>query len=128
MYIYLRTTIKNRGVINQSLKTHKKRTSLCMHTIHKLPQNMVNMATRLDIFGIYIQPHFTGYLATLAFAPKTTVTAFCTHFLATVKRVAGLPKHFKVRELLLALNKLQVLLTGSRTPTNQSTHNWRNEI
>ena len=63
------------------------------------------MATRLDIFGIYIQPHFTGYLVTLAFAPKTTVTAFCTHFLATVKRVAGLPKHTKVRELLLALNK-----------------------
>ena len=70
---------------------------------------MVDMATRLDIFGVYIQPHFTGCLAALPFAPKTTVTAFCTHFMATLKRVAGLPKHTKVKELLIALNNIHPL-------------------
>ena len=70
---------------------------------------MVDMTTRLDIFGVYIQPYFIGCLDALAFAPKTTVTAFCTHYLATVKRVAGFPKHIKVRELLIALNKIHPL-------------------
>ena len=58
---------------------------------------------------MYIQPHFTGYLTALAFAPKTTVTAFCTHFFAKLKRVAGLPKRTKVRELLITLNKIHLL-------------------
>ena len=70
---------------------------------------MVDMATRLNIFGVYIQPHFIGCLTALAFLPKTTVTAFCTHFMATLKKVAGLPKLTKVRELLIVLNMIHPL-------------------
>jgi len=70
---------------------------------------MIDMATWLDIFGVYIQPHFTGYLAALDFVPKTTMTAFCTHFIASLKKVAGLTKHTKVRELLLAFDKIHPL-------------------
>ena len=66
----------------------------------------INIYIDNDILGVYIQPYYTGCLATLAFAPKTTVTAFCTHFMATLKKVAGISKHTKVRELLIALNKI----------------------
>ena len=124
---YLGTTINSRSVITPALQALKKRTNLCMHTIHKLFPNMVDMATRLDIFGVYIQPHFIGCLATLAFAPKTTVTAFCTHFMATLKKVAGLPNHTKVRKLLIAINKIHPFdeihkscLTKKRTRTTQT--------
>jgi len=37
------------------------------------------------------------------------VIAFCTHFIDTLKNVAGLPKHTKVRKLLIALNKIHPL-------------------
>ena len=67
------------------------------------------MATRLDIFGVYIQPHFQGCLAAMAFAPKTTVTAFYTYFLSTLKRVAELPVHITIKEFLIALNKIHPL-------------------
>ena len=106
---YLGMTINSKGVITPALTALKKRTNICMQAIHKLPTDMVDMATRLDIFGVYIQSHFIGCLAALAFAPKTTVAAFCTHFIATLKKVAGLPKHTKVRKLLIALNKIHPL-------------------
>ena len=80
-----------------------------MHAIHRLPPNLVDMATRLDIFGVYVQPYFIGCLAALAFAPKTTVKEFCPHFIATLRNVVGLPKHSKVREFLMALNKIHPL-------------------
>ena len=48
-------------------------------------------------------------LAALAFAPKTTMITFCIHFMATLKKVTGLVKHTKVRELLIALNKIHPL-------------------
>ena len=103
---YLGTTINSRGVITPALKALKKRTNFCMQAIHKLP---TDMATKLDIVGVYIQSHFIGCLTALAFALKTTVAAFCTHFMATLKKVAGLTKHTKVRELLIALNKIHPL-------------------
>ena len=84
---YLGTTINSRNVITPALKALKKRTNLCMHAIHKLSSNIVDMTTRLDIFSVYIQPHLIGCLASLAFVPKTTVTTFCTHFMATLKRL-----------------------------------------
>ena len=68
---YLGTSINSRSVITPELQVMKKRTNLCIHTIHKLPQNIIDMATWLEIFGVNIQPHFTGCLAALAFAPKT---------------------------------------------------------
>ena len=77
--------------------------------IHKLPPNLVDMTTRLDIFGVYIQPHFLGCLKALAYSMKTTITAFCTHFLSTLKRVAAVPAHTIIRELLIALNKIHPL-------------------
>ena len=100
---YLGTTINSRGVITPALKALKKRTNICMQAIYKLHTDMVDMATRLDIFGVYIQPHFIDCLAALAFTLKTTVAAFCTHFMATLKKVT------KVRELIIALNKIHPL-------------------
>ena len=78
---------------------------------------MVDMATRSFIFGVYVQPYFIGYLATLAFAPKTSVKAFCTHFMATLKKLAELLKHTTVREFLMVLTRF-TLSTGSRTLIN----------
>jgi len=82
-----------------------------MHAIHKLPHNLVNMATSLDIFGVYIQTLLIGCLTVLAFAQKTTITAFCTHFLPTLKKIPGVPKHTKIRDSLIALNKIHPLYT-----------------
>ena len=73
-----------------------------MQAIHRLPPNMLDMATRLDIFGVYVQPY-------LAFISKTTVKEFCNHFMATLRNVVGLPKHSKVREFLMVLNKIHPL-------------------
>ena len=106
VFKYLKTTINSRGVITPALKALKKRTNICMQVIHKLS---TDMATRLDIFGVYIQSHFIGCLVVLAFAPKTTVTAFCTHFMTTLEKVGDHHKHFKVRELLIAINKIHPL-------------------
>ena len=50
---YLKTTINSRGVITPALKALKKRTNICIHAIHKLTPNMVDMTTGLDIFSIY---------------------------------------------------------------------------
>jgi len=61
------------------------------------------------IWSIYIQPHFLGYLIDLAYSPKTTVTAFHTYFLSTLKRVAEVPAYKIIRELLIALNKIHPL-------------------
>ena len=67
------------------------------------------MVTRLNIFSVYVQLYFIDCLAALAFAPKTTVKAFYTHFMATLRNVAGLPKHTTVKEFLMALNKIHSL-------------------
>ena len=49
---YLGMTINSRGIITPSLKALKKRKNLYMHVIHKLIPNMVDMATRLEIYGV----------------------------------------------------------------------------
>ena len=41
---YLGTTINSRGVITSALQALKKRMNFCIHTIYKLPQNMIDMA------------------------------------------------------------------------------------
>ena len=119
----METMINNRGVITPALKALKKRTNICMQVIHKLS---TDMATRLDIFGVYIQPHFIGCLVVLAFAPKTTVTAFCTHFMTTLEKIGDHHKHFKVRELLIALNKIHPLDRIQNVYKSIYSHNWRN--
>jgi len=80
---YLGMTLSNRGLITPTLKALEKRMTICMLTIHKLPHNLVNLITRLDIFGVYIQPHFISCLVALVFIPKTTIYAFYIHFLTT---------------------------------------------
>ena len=42
---YLGTMINSRGVITPALQDLKKRTNLCMQAIHKINQNMIDMAT-----------------------------------------------------------------------------------
>ena len=42
---YFGNTINNKSVITPALKALKKRTNICIHVIHKLPQNMIDMAT-----------------------------------------------------------------------------------
>ena len=106
---YLGTIINNWEVITPALKALRQRTGICMQAIHRLPPNMVNMATRLDIFGVYVQPYFIGCLAALDFAPKTTIKYFGTHFMATLRNIFGLPKHSKVREFLMVINKIHPL-------------------
>ena len=95
-------TLSYRGLITPTLKALEKRMTICMLTIHKLPHNLVNLITRLDIFGVYIQPHFISCLVALVFIPKTTIYAFYIHFLTALKKVAGLPTQKKIR----ALNKI----------------------
>ena len=48
---YLGTTINSRGVITPALEALMKKTNICIQAIHKLPTDMIDMATRLDIFG-----------------------------------------------------------------------------
>ena len=62
-----------------------------MQAIHRLSPNMVDMVTRLDIFSVYVQPYVIYCPGAIPFTPKTTVKAFCTHFMATLRNVARLP-------------------------------------
>ena len=91
------------------MKALRKSTDICMQAIYRLPPKLIDIATRLNIFGVYVQPHFIGCFAALAFAPKTTLTEFCTHFMSTLKKVAGFLKHATFREFLIALNKIHPL-------------------
>ena len=96
-------------MITPAMKALEKRTTICLHAIHKLPQNLIDIPTKLDISRVYIRPHFIGCLAAFAFAPKTTIAAFFIHFLFSLKKIAGVLKDMKMRKFLIAFNKIQPL-------------------
>ena len=88
-------------MITPAMKALEKRTTICKHAIHKLPQNLIDIPTKLDISRVYIRPHFIGCLEAFAFALKTTIVAFFTYFLFSLKKIAGVPKDMKMRKFLI---------------------------
>ena len=88
-------------MITPAMKALEKRTTICIHAIHKLPQNLIDIPTKLNISRVYIRLHFIGCLAAFAFAPMTTIAAFFIHFLFTIKKIAGVSKDMKMREFLI---------------------------
>ena len=61
-------------------------------------------AIRHDIFTAYIHPILAVPMPALAMAPKTTILAFCTLFITSLKHTLQIPTNTTIPELLLALN------------------------
>ena len=84
---------------DSGIEDPKTEGGICIQAIYRLPPNLVDMATTLDI-GVYLQSYFICSFLPQPFTSNTTVKAFCTYFMATLRNISGLRKHTTVRKLL----------------------------
>jgi hypothetical protein len=104
-YKYLGNVISNRGLITPHLSLLKLRSGIMTNKLQKLGNRALDTSTCIEVFGSYIRPILQVPMPALPFSAPSTITNFCTLYLCTLKRCAGVVKNATIPEFLAALNQ-----------------------